>query len=118
MISDGTSHVCVVQPCYLLEAHTEQVTQNHVQSAFEGLQRCRYALPQQLAPLLSHHYSQKCFLMFSWNSLCFSSRPSSFVLALGTTGNSLAPISLHPPFRYVYILTRFHLIILHRMQPT
>lgn len=69
MILDGTSHVCVVQPCYLLEAQTEQVTQNHVQVSFECLQRCRYALPWQLAPLLCHHYNKK---MFSYVQLEFA----------------------------------------------
>ena len=36
---------------------------------------------------------RKFFLVFSWSFLCFSLCPLPLVLALGTTGKSLAPSS-------------------------
>ena len=49
---------------------------------------------------------KKCFLMFRGNLLCFSLCPLPLVLSLGTTEKSLAPSSLHPPFRYLCTLIR------------
>ncbi|XP_071899763.1 cilia- and flagella-associated protein 20 isoform X3 [Anas platyrhynchos] len=47
--------------------------------------------------------AQKCLLKFRRNLLCSSLSPLLLVLALGTTGNSLALSSLHPPFSTTYI---------------
>lgn len=41
--------------------------------------------------------AQKCFLMFKGNLLC----PLPLILALGTSEESLAPFSSHPPFKYL-----------------
>ncbi|KAK4832342.1 hypothetical protein QYF61_021871 [Mycteria americana] len=49
---------------------------------------------------------QKCFLMFRGNLLCFRLCPLPLVLSPGTNARSLAPFSLHPPFKYLYILMR------------
>ena len=43
---------------------------------------------------------KKCFLMFRGNILCLSLCPVPLVLSLGSTRESLAPFSLHLPFRY------------------
>ena len=48
----------------------------------------------------------KCFLMFRGNLPCFSLCPLPLVLSLGTTEQSLAPSSLHPPCRYWCTLMR------------
>jgi len=42
--------------------------------------------------------------MFGGNLLCFSLWPLPLILALGTTGKSLAPFSLHSFFVYFYTL--------------
>jgi len=49
---------------------------------------------------------KKCFLVFRWNCLYISLCPLPLVLALGTTGKSLAPSSSFHPFRYFYTLRR------------
>lgn len=43
--------------------------------------------------------------MFKWNLLWFSVCPLPLVLALGTTGKSLALLSLHPHFKYLWMVT-------------
>lgn len=45
---------------------------------------------------------KKCFLMHRGNLPCFNLCPLPPVLSLDTTENSLAPLSLHHPFRYSY----------------
>ena len=49
---------------------------------------------------------KNCFLMFRGKPPCFSLCPLPLVLSLRTTKKSLAPSSLHPPFRYLYQLVR------------
>ena len=51
--------------------------------------------------------AKQCFLIFRWSHLCFSVCPLPLVLLLDTTEKSLAPSSLHPPFRRLCTLMRF-----------
>ena len=46
---------------------------------------------------------KKCFPMLRGNLLCFSVCPLPLVLSVGTTEKTLAPSSLHSPFRCVYM---------------
>lgn len=50
--------------------------------------------------------AQTCFLMSRGNRLCSSLCLLPFILALRTTEKTLAPSSLHPPFRCLYTLIR------------
>ena len=57
------------------------------------------------APSPEQHVSAACcseITSCAHSGLC----PLTLVLALGTTAKSLAPSSLHPPFRYLYTLIR------------
>jgi len=65
------------------QGHPELAVQDHVQASFEYLQRRR----------LHNLRVKKFFLMFRWNSLCFSLCPLPLVLLLGTTEKSLASSS-------------------------
>jgi len=84
----------------LSQGQLESVAQDHVQVAFNCLQAWRLHLSGQSVPVLSHRHSEKCFPAFRATLLCFSLCPLPLILALGTTGQSLAPSSLHLPFRY------------------
>ena len=78
----------------LKQGHLQLVVQDCVQVASEYLQGRRlHTLLGQPVPVASHPHS-------------FSLCPLPLVLSLGTTEKSLAPSSLHPPFRYSYTLTR------------
>ena len=50
----------------------------------------------------------KCCLIFRQNLLCFCLCPLPLVLSLGTNVKSLARSCLHPSFRYLYTLIRYH----------
>lgn len=67
-------------------------------------------IPQPLGNLCqssSTHTAQNCFLVFRRNLLCASLCPLPPVLAMGTTEQSLAPVSLPFPFRYLWTLMRY-----------
>lgn len=49
---------------------------------------------------------KKCFLVFKWNLMCFSSCLVPFVLSLGTTERNLAPSSSFPLIRCLHTLGR------------
>lgn len=63
-------------------------------------------LPGQPVPALGHPQREKCFLMFREIFLCFHLCPSALALSLGTSEKSLAPSSLHHPFRFLYTWMR------------
>jgi len=91
----------------LKQGHLELLVQDHVQTAFEYLQGWRFHnFPGQLVPALSHPHRKKAFPDVQREPPVFSLCPLSVVLSLGTTEESLAPSSLHPPFRYLYTLIR------------
>jgi len=54
--------------------------------------------------------------MLRENLLCFVLCPLPLVLSLDTTEKSLAPSSLHPPFRYLHTLIRSPLSLLQVKQ--
>ncbi|KAK4828375.1 hypothetical protein QYF61_026113 [Mycteria americana] len=89
------------QPTPLLkQGHLEPVAQDRVQTAFEYLQGWRlHKLPGQSVPLLSQPHSKKVFPDVQREPPVFSLCPLPLVLSLGTMEKSLAPSSLHRPFR-------------------
>jgi len=84
-------------PTELLKQGTLQhIAQDHVQAAFEYLQEWRlHHLSGQ--PVLSHPHSRKVFADLHIELPVFQFVP--LILSLGITEKSLAPSSLHPPFR-------------------
>jgi len=81
--------------------------QGCVQMAFEYLQGWRlHNLPGQPVPVLGHPLSKKVFPDVQWECPGFQSVPIAFGLSLGTTEQSLALSSLHPPCRYLCTLMR------------
>ena len=91
------------------QGHLEPVARVHVQIAFEYLHGWKlYNLPGHPVLVLGHRHGKKCLLMFRGNLLYFSLCPLAVVLSLSTMEKSLAPSSLHPPFRYLLTLMRPH----------
>jgi len=87
----------------LKEGRIEPIAQDHVQTAFEYLQGGRLTTSLgNLCQCLVTLTVKECFLMCGWNLLHFSWCPLPLALSLGKTKESLAPSSLHPPFKYSY----------------
>uniref|UniRef100_A0A8B9QH24 Glycoprotein endo-alpha-1,2-mannosidase n=2 Tax=Apteryx owenii TaxID=8824 RepID=A0A8B9QH24_APTOW len=95
------------------QGQLEQAAQDHVQLGFKYLQGCGlHSLSRKPVSMFSYPCSKEVFLMFKWNFLCFSLCPLPLILSLGTTEKSLAPSSLDPPIRYLYLLIRISLSLL------
>lgn len=85
----------------LKQSHPEQAAHECVQAVFEYLQddgRLQDLLGQPV-PVLT---GKTGFLICKGNLLCSSLCPFLLVLSLGTTGERLAPSSLHFHFRYLH----------------
>lgn len=98
---EGTSGSHLIQPPCSSKVTCSQLPS--IQTAFEYLQGWRlHNLPGQPMPVLIHSHSEKALPDIQRECLL----PQ--VLTLGTTGKSLAPSFLHPPFRYLYTLVTFN----------
>lgn len=83
----------------LQQGFPEQVAQDHVEVASECLQR---------GDSTESLGCDSCPSFCLWRNVsgCSKEPPAFqfvFILSLGSTGNSLTPSSLHPPFRYLWI---------------
>lgn len=75
----------------LKQRHLEVDAQDHAQVACEYLQGARFQKPSdQLLPVLSHPHNQKQFPVFKGSLHYFGLYPSTLVLALGATEESLS----------------------------
>lgn len=84
------------------QTRLEQVTQGHIQVAFEYLQQVKlHDLSGQPVPVLCYPQCKKFFL-----TLCFSLWPLLLILLLSTTERSLVSSAGHPPLKYLYVPTR------------
>lgn len=93
-------------PTSLLKpGHLQQAAQNQIY--FEYLQEWRiHYFSKQPVPGLSHPHGKKVFLIQRQLVVCFSWCPLPPALSPGITQNSLAPFSLHLPFRYFFTSIR------------
>lgn len=89
--------------------HPEQVAQDHIQVAFEGLHvRRLHKLSGQPVLMLSIYSKKNSFLVYRGNLLYFSlCPPLPLVLSLDITEKNLALSSLHCFFWYLSTLMKF-----------
>lgn len=86
----------------LKQKHPGQGAQAHIQVDFEDIRGGDYTTSlDSVCQCSITCIVKKCFLMFRRILLCFSLCPMPLVLSLGTSENSVAPSSLHCPFRYL-----------------
>lgn len=102
----------IIGPSPLLKrGHLETIAQDHVRMAFEDLQEGRpYNLSGQHLPVLGHPHSEKVLLDVQIQLLVFNLCPLLLFLSLNKTEKNLAPVSLHPAFRYTLVRSALNLL--------
>jgi len=88
----------------LQQGHTEQGAQDHIWVGFGGLQGRDSTASEQPALVLHHPHSNKVLPEVQTAPLVLQFVPTVSVLTLGNTEKSLSLSSLHPPFKYLWML--------------